>query len=77
MADKTPEFKPDVVAALKLLINAMHAMASSMPQGAPRSLALASQMLEPPVPPPEEVEAETPDPTNRPIPESMVPAKVA
>ena len=77
MADKAPEFKPDIEAALRLTISALAQIASSLPHGVPRNLQLAQNLLDPPVPadePPaptkEEVVAETPTP-------ARFPAKIA
>lgn len=51
MADKVPEFKPDIEAALRLTISALAQIASSLPHGVPRNLVLAQNLLDPPVPP--------------------------
>ena len=72
MADKPAKFEPDVVAALKLVIGALHSMGASLAMGVHRNVALAAALLEPP--PEEEVVAETPAPGDD---KKAFPAKVA
>jgi len=48
MADMEPEFKPDVVAALRLLIGAVAHMGASSPQGVHPNIARAGAMLDNP-----------------------------
>lgn len=50
MADLPPAFKPDIEAALRLVISAVAQMASQTAHGVPRNLQLAQNLLDPPVP---------------------------